>query len=58
MLNDHLAYDEAKKINEQRIREAEDYSQQRQLGFNDSRTIRWVFLSIVVIGLIVAGLLL
>lgn len=58
MLNDHLAYDEAKKINEQRIKEAEDYSQQRQLGFNNSRTIGWVFLLIVVIGLVVAGLLL
>ena len=58
MYNDHLSQEEANERIKQRMKEAETYSQQKQLGFSDSRDARWVLLLIIVIVAVVFGLLL
>ena len=58
MYNDHVSHEEAREIIKQRTKEAESYGLQKQLGFSDSGTARWVFLLIVVITATVVGLLL
>jgi hypothetical protein len=58
MYNDHLSQEEANELIKQRRKEAETYSQQKQLGFSDSRAARWVLLLIIVIVAVVFGLLL
>ena len=58
MVNDHLSHEEAQKLIEQRMKEAETYSLQKQLGFVDSRTTRWVFLLIVIVAAVAFGVLL
>jgi hypothetical protein len=57
MYNDHLSLEEAEKLIEQRIQEAETYSHQKQLGFGDSRAARWVFLVVVLLAAAAMGLL-
>jgi hypothetical protein len=57
MYNDHLSLEEAQKLIEQRIQEAESCSRQKQLGYGDSRTERWVFLLIVLLVAATVGLL-
>jgi hypothetical protein len=58
MYNDHLYPEEAKELVEQRMKEAETYSRQKQLGYSDSRTARWIFLLAVVIIVAAVALLL
>ncbi len=58
MYNDHLSPEEARELIKQRMQEAETYGLQKQLGFGDSRATRWVFLLVVILALVVAGLLL
>jgi hypothetical protein len=57
MYNDHISPEEAQKLIEQRMQEAETYSRQKQLGFGDSKAARWVFLFIVLIVAVVVSLL-
>jgi hypothetical protein len=57
MYNDHISPEEAQKLIEQRMQEAETYSRQKQLGFGDSKAARWVFLLIVLIVAVVVSLL-
>jgi len=57
MYNDHISQEEAKEILKQRSQEAETYSRQKQLGYGDSRSARWVLLLIVLIAVGVAVLL-
>jgi hypothetical protein len=58
MYNDHLSQEEANELIRQRMKEAETYGLQKQLGFSDSRAARWVLLLIIVIVAVVFGLLL
>ena len=58
MYNDHLTPEEARELIRQRMQEAETYGVQKQLGFSDSRATRWIFLLVVILGMVVAGLLL
>jgi hypothetical protein len=58
MYNDHLSHEEAQKLIEQRMQEAEAYNRQKQLGFGDSGAARWVFLLIVLLVAAAVGLLL
>lgn len=58
MYNDHVSHEEAQELIKQRMKEAETYGHQKQLGFVDSRATRWGFLLIVILALVVAGLLL
>ena len=58
MYNDHLTPEEARELIRQRMQEAETYGVQKQLGFSDSQAARWVFLLIVILAVVVAGLLL
>ena len=58
MYNDHISLEEAQKLIEERTKEAENYSLQKQLGFSDSRISRWVFLLLVLIAAVGIGLLL
>lgn len=58
MYNDHVSPEEARELIKQRMQEAEIYSQQKQLGFSDSRATRWVFLLIVILVAVVTSLLL
>jgi hypothetical protein len=58
MYNDRLSLEEAQKLIEQRIQEAEACSRQKQLGYGDSRAEYRVFLLIVLISVILIGLLL
>ena len=57
MYNDHISHEEAKELIKQRAQEAESYSQQKQLGFGDSWTVRWVLLIIVIMAVIAIGVL-
>lgn len=57
MYNDHISPEEAQKLIEQRMKEAETYSRQKQLGFGDSKATRWVFVLIVLIAAAVVVLL-
>ncbi len=57
MYNDHLSQEEAQKLIEQRMQEAETYSRQKQLGFGDPRAARWVFLVVVLLAAAAMGLL-
>jgi len=57
MYNDHVSHEEAKELIKQRAQEAESYSKQKQLGFGDSQTARWVFLIIVIMTVIAIGVL-
>ncbi len=57
MYNEHLSLEEAQKLIEQRMQEAEACSRQKQLGFGDSRAARWVFLLVVLLALAVVVLL-
>jgi hypothetical protein len=57
MYNDHISPEEAQKLIEQRMQEAETYSRQKQLGFGDSKAARWVFLLIILIVVVVVSLL-
>ena len=58
MYNDHISQEEASVLIKQRLQEAESYGLQKQLGFSDSRATRWVFLLIVILAVVVAGLVL
>lgn len=58
MYNDHVSQEEARVLIKQRLQEAESYGLQKQLGFSDSRAKRWVFLLIVILAAVVAGLVL
>ena len=58
MYNDHLSQEEANELIRQRMKEAETYGLQKQLGFSDSRAARWVLLLIIVMVAVVFGLLL
>ena len=58
MYNDHVSPEEARELIKQRMQEAETYSRQKQLGFGDSPATRWVFLLIVILAVVVAGLVL
>lgn len=44
MFNQPLFHEESKLKVEQREREAETYRLQKQLGFNDRGTARWIFI--------------
>jgi|WetSurMetagenome_2_1015567.scaffolds.fasta_scaffold1703872_1 hypothetical protein len=57
MYNEHLSYEEAQKLIEQRMQEAEACSRQKQLGFGDSRAARWVFLLVVLLTAAIAMVL-
>jgi hypothetical protein len=56
MMNDHLSHEEAQKLIEQRMKEAESYSLQKQLGFGDTKSARWIFLFIILIVAVVLTL--
>ena len=58
MYNDHVSHEEAQELINQRMKEAESYSRQKQLGFGDTWSARWIFLLIVIITATVVGLLL
>ncbi len=58
MYNDHVSPEEARELIKQRMQEAETYGLQKQLGFGDSRATRWVFVLVVILAVVVAGLLL
>ena len=58
MYNDHISPEEARELIRQRMQEAENYGLQQQMGFSDSRATRWIFLLVVILGMVVAGLLL
>jgi hypothetical protein len=58
MNNDRLSREEAQKLIEQRMEEAEAYSRQKQLGYGDSQTARWIFLLFVIVVVVTVGLLL
>jgi hypothetical protein len=58
MYNDHFSQEEAQKLIEQRMQEAETYSRQKQLGFGDSPAARWIFLLVVLLAAAAVGLLL
>jgi hypothetical protein len=58
MYNDHLSPEEAKERVEQRMKEVETYSLQKQLGFGDSTATRWLLLLIVILAATGIGLLL
>ena len=58
MYNDRLSSEEAKQLIEERMKEAETYSRQKQLGFDDSKPYRWIFLFLVVVVVLVVGALL
>ena len=57
MYNDHVSHEEAQELINQRMKEAETYSLQKQLGFGDTRSARWIFLLIVLIVAVVVSLL-
>ena len=56
MYNDHVSQEEASVLIKQRLQEAESYGLQKQLGYGDSRATRWVFLLVVILAVVVAGL--
>jgi hypothetical protein len=58
MYNDHLSHEEAQLLIEERRKEAETYGLQKQLGFGDSKSVRWTFLLIVIIAIVAVGVLL
>ncbi len=58
MYNDRLSQEDARELIDQRMKEAETYSRQKQLGFGDSSASRWVFLLIVIVVVLVAASLL
>ena len=57
MYNDHVSQEEASVLIKQRMKEAETYGLQKQLGFSDSRATRWVFLLVVILAVAGIGLL-
>jgi F0F1-type ATP synthase assembly protein I len=57
MFNNYLAEEEMKERIKQRIQEAETYSLRKQLGYSDSARLRWIFVSLIVVALVVVGLL-
>jgi hypothetical protein len=58
MYNDHVSPEEARELIKQRMKEAEIYGQQKQLGFSDSQATRWAFLLIVILVAVMTSLLL
>jgi len=58
MFNDRLSREEAKERIQERMREAEIYSRQKQLGYGDSGTAKWVFVLIILVVGLAVGLLL
>lgn len=57
MYNDYISQEEASVLIKQRAQEAESYGLQKQLGFGDSKAARWLFLLVVLLAAIAAGLL-
>ncbi len=58
MYNDHVSPEEARELIKQRMQEAETYGLQKQLGFGDSKSARWLLLLVVLLVAVAAGLLL
>ena len=54
MFNNHLVDEEATEKIKQRAQEAEAFRMHKQLGYDDSKNARWIF---VVIVLVVAAVL-
>ncbi len=57
MYNEHLSLEEAQKLIEERMQEAETCSRQKQLGFGDSRAARWAFVFVILLAAAAAVLL-
>lgn len=57
MFNDRLTSEEAKERIRERMREAETYSLQKQLGYGDYGIAKWVFV-IIILAIVAIGLLL
>jgi len=49
MVNDRLSNEEAKKYIEERVQEVENLCTQKNLGYGDNNTARWILLIIVLI---------
>jgi hypothetical protein len=49
MFNDHLSSEEAKELIRERIKEVENYSIQKQLGFGDQGKGLWICLLVVLL---------
>ena len=49
MFNSHLVDEEATDKIKQRAQEAEVYRMHKQLGYDDSKNVRWVFVLIVLV---------
>jgi hypothetical protein len=56
MFNDRLSDELARERIDQRMKEVEDYSQQKRLGFSENKAVRWIF-GIILIAVVTAGLL-
>jgi hypothetical protein len=49
MYNDHLSDREAQQFINERVQEAESYSELKRLGYGDNRVARWVFVLIIIL---------
>ena len=49
MYNDHVSNEEAQMLIQERRKEAETYGLQKQLGYGDSRSARWILLLVVIL---------
>jgi hypothetical protein len=49
MFNNHLVNEEATEKIKQRAQEAEAYRMHKQLGYDESKTARWIFVLIVLV---------
>ena len=49
MFNNHLIDEEATEKIKQRAQEAETYRIQKQLGYNDNKNARWIFIVIILV---------
>jgi hypothetical protein len=52
MFNSNLSDEEAKQYIKQRSQEVENYVWQKQLGYGENRSARWIFILVILVVLV------